>query len=85
MALEAWTGQTGGDEIEVIFDGKVYSNAWWVEPQHCPGKWQEDPSQNPWRVKRPATANELAELGNQKLPRVLPSPLPANTAVYSSA
>jgi hypothetical protein len=64
MALEAWKQQAGAGPFEVIFDGKVYQNAWWVEAFHCPGEWQSDPNYNPWRVLRLASAGEIEEHGN---------------------
>ncbi|MBN9682593.1 MULTISPECIES: glycosyl hydrolase family 18 protein [unclassified Corallococcus] len=61
--LAAWNRQSGGDTFQVIFNGKVYENAWWVEAIHCPGQ-VDDPNTNPWRYKRDATQPEMDELGN---------------------
>ncbi len=30
LAMEAWNNQQGGNKYQVIFDGKIYENAWWV-------------------------------------------------------
>ncbi|MFF4403948.1 hypothetical protein ACFY2W_16265 [Streptomyces sp. NPDC001262] len=60
---EPWNGQSGAGPFTVIFDGKVFENKWWVEASHCPGKAQQDPNNNPWRVFRDATSEEVA-LGN---------------------
>ncbi len=64
IPLAAWSGQSGGDTFQVIFDGKVYQNAWWVESTQCPGEAAADPDNNPWRVQRDATTEEMETLGN---------------------
>ncbi|WP_313081108.1 PKD domain-containing protein [Atlantibacter sp.] len=61
FALEAWSGQEGGDTYQVIFAGNVYSNEWWVGASNCPTS--DDPS-NPWRQQRAATAQEISQYGN---------------------
>ena len=38
LAMEAWNNQQGGNKYQVIFDGKIYENAWWVSSTNCPGK-----------------------------------------------
>jgi chitinase len=58
-----WDHQSGAGPFCVIFDSQVWENFWWVEADHCPGKWTEDPNHNPWRESRPATNEEIA-LGN---------------------
>ncbi|WP_252176576.1 glycosyl hydrolase family 18 protein [Endozoicomonas sp. 4G] len=63
-ALEAWNGQSGSDTYDVIFDGSVYQNQWWVESTHCPAEAAQNPNHNPWRFTRAATKDELAEHGN---------------------
>lgn len=63
-ALDAWRGQTGGDTVQVIYDGKVYSNAWWVAADNCPGEANNDVANNPWRYVRAATAAEIKQYGN---------------------
>lgn len=64
FALEAWNGQEGGDTFEVIFDGSVYSNAWWVGATNCPGTAEQDQGANPWRKVRDASATEMSQYGN---------------------
>jgi len=64
FALEAWNGQEGGDTYEVIFDGGVYSNAWWVGATNCPGTAEQDQGANPWRKVRDASATEMSQYGN---------------------
>jgi chitinase len=58
-----WDHQSGAGLFKVVFDSQVWQNSWWVEAYHCPGKWKEDPSHNPWRLLRRATNDEIA-LGN---------------------
>lgn len=60
-----WDHQSGAGPFYVIFDSQIWKNGWWVEAEHCPGKWQEDPNRNSWRVFRAATQEEIA-LGNPK-------------------
>lgn len=64
FALEAWSGQEGGTTYEVIFDGDVYTNAWWVGASNCPKDASNDQANNPWRYQRDATAAEIAQYGN---------------------
>jgi bifunctional chitinase/lysozyme len=64
FALEAWNGQEGGDTMQVIFDGGVYQNAWWVAAANCPKDATADEANNPWRYLRTATSAEIAEYGN---------------------
>ncbi|MDV5141930.1 glycosyl hydrolase family 18 protein [Chimaeribacter arupi] len=64
FALEAWNGQEGGDTMQVIFDGNVYQNAWWVGADNCPKEAAADEANNPWRYLRTATSAEMAEYGN---------------------
>ena len=64
FALEAWNGQEGGSTYEVIFDGGVYNNAWWVGASNCPGNAADDQANNPWRYERAATADEMNKYGN---------------------
>ncbi|KLW85742.1 hypothetical protein SP99_04116 [Enterobacter sp. BIDMC92] len=64
FALEAWSGQEGGSTYEVIFDGGVYKNAWWVGASDCPGNAANDQANNPWRFERNATAAEMDKYGN---------------------
>lgn len=58
-----WDHQSGTGPFHVIFSSQIWKNDWWVEREHCPGKWQEDPNHNPWRIFRAATSEEIA-LGN---------------------
>lgn len=58
-----WDHQSGAGPFYVVFASQIWKNGWWVEAEHCPGKWQEDPNHNPWRSDRPATSEEIA-LGN---------------------
>lgn len=64
FALEAWNNQQGGSKYQVIFDSKVYENAWWVSSTNCPGKAKANDATNPWRLKRMATAAEISQFGN---------------------
>ena len=59
LAMEAWNNQQGGNKYQVIFDGKIYENAWWVSSTNCPGKAKANDATNPWRLKRTATAHLL--------------------------
>jgi bifunctional chitinase/lysozyme len=63
-ALEAWNGQEGSANFEVIYNGNVYTNSWWVGAAQCPGTAEQDQGNNPWRLVRPATAQELSLYGN---------------------
>lgn len=63
--LAAWNQQSGGQTFNVIFDGKVYQNQYWVERWHCPGQAGTAASpHNAWESLRDATGEEIAELGN---------------------
>lgn len=64
LAMEAWNNQQGGNKYQVIFDGKIYENAWWVSSTNCPGKAKANDATNPWRLKRTATAAEISQYGN---------------------
>ncbi|WP_312952849.1 carbohydrate-binding protein [Superficieibacter sp.] len=64
FALEAWNNQQGGDKYQVIFDGKVYENAWWVSSTNCPANAKPNDASNPWRYQRDATAQEISQVGN---------------------
>jgi len=64
FALEAWSGQEGSSTYEVIFDGGVYKNEWWVEASNCPGDAANNQANNPWRFERNATAAEIDKYGN---------------------
>ncbi len=64
LAMEAWNNQQGGNKYQVIFDGKIYENAWWVSSTNCPGKAKANNATNPWRLKRTATAAEISQFGN---------------------
>ncbi|HAW0008497.1 TPA: chitinase [Escherichia coli] len=64
LAMEAWNNQQGGNKYQVIFDGKIYENAWWVSSTNCPEKAKVNDATNPWRLKRTATAAEISQYGN---------------------
>lgn len=64
LAMEAWNNQQGGNKYQVIFDGKIYENAWWVSSTNCPGKVKANDATNPWRLKRTATTAEISQFGN---------------------
>ncbi|WP_244581880.1 carbohydrate-binding protein [Escherichia coli] len=64
LAMEVWNNQQGGNKYQVIFDGKIYENAWWVSSTNCPGKAKANDATNPWRLKRTATAAEISQFGN---------------------
>ncbi|RYZ43047.1 MAG: chitinase [Myxococcaceae bacterium] len=74
IPLAAWNKQSGGDTYQVIFNGKVYENAWWVDATHCPGEAAANDPNNPWRQKRTATAAEIAEHGNPTSCDLTPPP-----------
>ncbi|ENS5330630.1 TPA: hypothetical protein OO448_004610, partial [Shigella sonnei] len=59
LAMEAWNNQQGGNKYQVIFDSKIYENAWWGFSTNCPGKAKANDATNPWRLKRTATAAEI--------------------------
>lgn len=63
MNVVPWNRQVGAGPFRVIFDGRIWVNAWRVECRHCPGGAATDPDNNPWRDIRPATPEEL-EIGN---------------------
>ncbi|MFF4738786.1 hypothetical protein ACFY2W_23315 [Streptomyces sp. NPDC001262] len=58
---QPWDHQSGGDTYYVVFNGSVFSNAWWVEAHQCPGDADKDPNNNPWRLQRAATQEEIAK------------------------
>jgi chitinase len=60
IAVVPWDHQSGGETYHVIFDSKIWKNAWWVEASNCPGEAAEDPDHNPWRFLRNATMEEIA-------------------------
>ena len=64
FALEAWSGQSGGNTIEVIFDSKVYSNRWYVNADNCPQGASAENWDNPWSYVRDATKAEIDQYGN---------------------
>lgn len=64
LALEAWSGQEGSQIRDVIFNSKVYSNAWWVAATDCPQAAVQDASSSPWKFVRDATAAEITQYGN---------------------
>lgn len=64
LALEAWSGQEGSQIRDVIFDSKVYSNAWWVAATDCPQAAAQDASSSPWKFVRNATPAEITQYGN---------------------
>lgn len=64
FALEAWSGQAGGNTIEVIFDSKVYSNRWYVNADNCPQGASAENWDNPWSYVRDATKAEIDQYGN---------------------
>ncbi|MHA1066850.1 glycosyl hydrolase family 18 protein [Enterobacter ludwigii] len=65
--LDIWREQTGGKVFNVIYDGKVYQNRYWVERWHIPGRGT-DPlvasPQNAWEYQRDATSDEITTIGN---------------------
>lgn len=64
FALEVWNNQQGSQKYQVIFDGKVYKNAWWVSSTNCPGTAKANDATNPWRYERTATTAEISQYGN---------------------
>ncbi|WP_276574004.1 chitinase [Limnobaculum eriocheiris] len=64
MALEAWSGQEGSDNYQVIYSGNVYANAWWVGASDCPASSIQNPDSNAWRFVRAATEQEMKQYGN---------------------
>lgn len=65
MALEAWHGQEGSSSMEVLFNGQVWKNAWWVGSGQCPANVAKDgEAMNAWRLLRSATPDEMKRYGN---------------------
>lgn len=67
FALEAWSGQTATGEtpIEVIFNGNIYRNAYWVGADNCPLNDSGDAnSGKAWHLVRAASAQEIKTYGN---------------------
>ncbi|MDR0219480.1 MAG: chitinase [Enterobacteriaceae bacterium] len=63
--LTIWNQQVGGQVFNVIFDGKVYTNTYWVERWHVPGNGSTDGNpHNAWKLVRDATAAEMQNIGN---------------------
>lgn len=76
LAMEAWNNQQGGNKYQVIFDGKIYENAWWVASSNCPGDAKGNDASNPWRYVRAATATEISETSNPQSCTSAPQPAP---------
>ena len=67
FALEAWSGQeaTGENPIEVVFNGNIYRNAYWVGADDCPLNHSGDAnSGKAWRLIKKASAQEIGIYGN---------------------
>lgn len=67
FALEAWSGQTatGENPIEVVFNGNIYRNAYWVGADDCPLTHSGDAnSGKAWRLIKKASAQEIKTYGN---------------------
>lgn len=74
LPLAAWDEQQGGAVFNVIYDGDVYTNKYWVERWHIPGAEGKDASAtNAWEYVRAASADEISRLGNPKEKIVAPT------------
>ncbi|NHB95613.1 glycoside hydrolase family 18 protein [Photorhabdus stackebrandtii] len=63
--LTAWKNQAGGQVYNVIFNGGVYTNTYWVERWHVPDPDSTDGTpHNAWKYIRPATEEEIKQHGN---------------------
>ncbi|WP_340621974.1 glycosyl hydrolase family 18 protein [Xenorhabdus siamensis] len=72
--LTDWKQQEGGQVYNVIFDGNVYTNTYWVERWHVPGQsGKESSPHNAWKYVRAATADEMKQHGNPTDGTVLPT------------
>ncbi|MGG7667444.1 insecticidal toxin complex chitinase Chi2 [Yersinia sp. J1] len=72
--LAAWDSQVGGRVFNVIFDGKVYTNTYWVERWQVPGIGSSDGNpHNAWKFVRAATADEINKIGNPTTADVKPT------------
>ncbi|WP_232370374.1 hypothetical protein [Xenorhabdus lircayensis] len=72
--LTAWNQQEGGRVYNVIFDGNVYTNTYWVERWHVPGQsGKESSPHNAWKYVRAATADEIKQHGNPTDGTILPT------------
>lgn len=61
----AWTAQSGPTKTyTVLFDGKIFTNRWWVESFNCPIDAGPDNYNNPWQYQRNASADELQNIEN---------------------
>ena len=66
--LQAWSPKVHGrGPFLVIFNGKVFENKNLVMPGQCPGNLVKDGTDNnPWRLQREATPEEIGKHGNAK-------------------
>ena len=75
--LAVWNEQSGGQTYNVIYDGQVYQNQYWVERWHIPGdvgiQGKATPH-NAWKWQRAATADEISHIGNTTENTVEPIP-----------
>jgi len=63
--IVAWSAQSGpGKTYTVLFNGKIFTNRWWVESYHCPADASPTNANNAWEYQRDATADELKNLDN---------------------
>lgn len=62
--LQTWRSQEGPGPYDVIFDGQIYRNRWWVSSAECPADAGPTNWSNAWQWVRPATADEIDTLGN---------------------
>jgi chitinase len=70
--LGVWSEQTGGKVFNVIYDGKVYQNRYWVERWHIPGQGAASPH-NAWKYQREAISAEIMTIGNPSAAVVKPT------------
>jgi bifunctional chitinase/lysozyme len=60
-----WSGQSGaGNSFNVLFNGKIFVNRWWVESFNCPADASPTNWSNPWQFQRDATSDELSSMTN---------------------
>ena len=62
--LLLWDQQSGGETFNVIFDGKIYQNKYWVERWHVPNGTDAATPHNAWGYLRDADSTELRDIGD---------------------
>ncbi|MBD1569765.1 glycosyl hydrolase family 18 protein [Aliivibrio sp. S10_S31] len=78
--LELWEQQSGGETFNVIFDGKVYQNKYWVERWHVPNGKETATPHNAWEYLRDAEPEEINIIGNVSPEEVDLSPIDSSNS-----